>query len=250
MTARDWGVDPKVRAREPELMDAPGLERNRHLQALDALGRVNRVSLTASRVWREVERLWRSGSRPVRVLDVACGGGDVLIEIARRATRRRVPVQLVGYDVSAVAVERARARAGPHHRGDSGAVATRFEQLDVLAAPLPSGSHLVHCSLFLHHLSAGEATRLLQAMAAACEHILLVQDLRRTSLGYALAWLGLHTLTRSSVARTDGLTSVRSAFQIEEVRDLARHAGLEGAVVSPCWPQRFTLRWARERAGS
>jgi hypothetical protein len=77
---------------------------------------------------------------------------------------------------------------------------------------------------------------------------LLVQDLRRTHLGYALAWLGLHTLTRSPVARRDGLVSVRAAFTLEEASALARRAGLAEAVVRPCWPQRFVLRWVRGRA--
>lgn len=238
--AAAWGFDPSVRRREPELMDAPDLDRGLHLGALDALARVNRVSRTAARAWTEVERLWVEGRRPVRVLDVACGGGDVLIELARRARARAVEVDLLGYDTSAVALERAAARA----RDAVDPTPVRFERRDVLAAPLPAGQDLVLCSLFLHHLSRADVVTLLRSMADAAR-VLLVQDLRRTRLGYALAWLGLHTLTRSAVARRDGLVSVRSAFTLEEADDLAREAGLAGAVLRPCWPQRFALRWSR-----
>ena len=230
-------------------MDGLGLDRALHLHALDALGRVNRVSLTSARAWREVERIRRIEGEPVRVLDVACGGGDVLIDIARRARSRGVAVELLGCDLSPVALERARMRADGE-RGDSepappGPTTVRFEQHDVLDAPLPGGHHLVLCSLFLHHLSHGDAGRLLRSLAAASERVLLVQDLRRTRLGYALAWLGLHLLTRSVVARRDGLVSVQAAFTLGEARALARDAGLPGAEVRPCWPQRFTLRWTR-----
>ena len=242
------GVDPRVRRREPELMDGAGLDRDLHVQALDALARVNRVSLTSSRAWREVERLWREGVRPVRVLDVACGGGDVLIDLAGRARGRGIDVDLLGCDTSPVALERARASAGRpadgHGTHGRERAVLRFERRDVLGDALPTGHHLVLCTLFLHHLSEAEAVALLRAMAARA-HVLLVQDLRRTRRGYALAWLGLHTLTRSRVARRDGLVSVRAAFTLDEARALAAEAGLAGAVARPCWPQRFTLRWSR-----
>lgn len=232
-----------VRRREPELMDGAGLDRALHEEALTALHRVNRVSGTSGRAWREVTRLWEEGRRPVRVLDVACGGGDVLLDLSGRARRRGVQVDLVGCDSSAVALEWARARASEAGEGDT--FRPTFEQLDVTSDPLPRGQDLVLCTLFLHHLSEEEAARLLVAMAAACSGVLLVQDLRRTLLGFALAWLGLHTLTSSQVARADGLTSVRAAFDLAEARALVHAAGLAGAEVRPCWPQRFTLRWAR-----
>jgi 2-polyprenyl-3-methyl-5-hydroxy-6-metoxy-1,4-benzoquinol methylase len=188
-------------------------------------------------VWAEVRALARGGVRPVRVLDVACGGGDVLLDVAHRARRHGVEVDLWGCDLSEVALERARARA-------DGAT-TRFLALDVVREELPGRYDVVCSSLFLHHLARAEAVTLLRAMARASQSVVLVQDLRRSRLGYAFAWLGLHLLTTSDVARFDGPVSVRAAYTLEEARALAADAGLEGAVVRACWPERFTIRWAR-----
>jgi SAM-dependent methyltransferase len=219
-------------------MDGPDLDRVSHVLALGALARVNRISFAARRVLSEVERLHRNGRDTVRVLDVACGGGDVLHQIARYARRRRLRVELAGCDVSPVALEEAR-------RAVSDGSAVRFFELDVHRDRLPEGYDLVCSSLFLHHLSEEEAILLLRGMAAATRSALLVQDLRRTRLGYALAYAGLHLLTRSDVARSDGLTSVEGAFSIQEVTRLCELAGLERAEVRGCWPQRYTIRWCR-----
>ena len=230
--------DLAARVRRAELMDDPALEPARHLRALDALARVNRVSLTAARVWSEIVTLSRQGLRPVRVLDVGCGGGDVLQELARRSTRHAIAVELHGCDLSPVALGRA-AKTG------RGTPALQWHRLDALRDPLPGGCHVVCSSLLLHHLERELAVALLEAMAAATGRVLLVQDLRRTRLGYLFAWLGLMALTRSDVARSDGLVSVRAAFSMSEAGALCRAAGLEGAEVRACWPQRFTLRWVR-----
>jgi SAM-dependent methyltransferase len=226
------------RVRVPELMDDPTLDATRHACALDALARVNGLSGTARRVWREVRTLGRGGVRPVRVLDVACGDGHVLTEVGRRARRDGIDVDLCGCDLSPAALERARTRAG-------GEDVARFVQVDALRDELPGRHDVTTCSLFLHHLSEVEACRLLRAMAGAAERLLLVQDLRRTRTGYALAAVALRLITTSDVARHDGLVSVRAAFTLSEARSLVDSAGLAGADVRPCWPQRFTIRWAR-----
>jgi 2-polyprenyl-3-methyl-5-hydroxy-6-metoxy-1,4-benzoquinol methylase len=220
-------------------MDDPELSADRHLHALAALERVNRVSRAAPRLLEEVIRIHRRTSRPVRVLDVACGGGDVLAAMARAARRRGVPLELHGCDRS----ERALARA-------SAAVETDLvtHRLDVLLDPLPGTFDVVTTNLFMHHLSRGEAATLLQRLAAATADTLLVQDLRRTLRGYLLAWVGLHTLTRSDVARVDGLRSVRAAFTLDEMVELCGEAGLTGVEIAGVWPQRMRVLWHKRAA--
>lgn len=244
MFRRPAGVMPSGRMRDlserrvgVELMDAPDLDPARHLRALEGLARVNAVSLSAGRVWAEIEQLARLGVRPVRVLDVACGGGDVLAALARRAARAGFDVQLSGCDRSRTALERARVAGG--------ALGVTYMQLDVIEEPIPSGFDLVCSSLFLHHLQSEDAIRLLRGMAAATARHLFVQDLRRTWLGHVFARVGLWALTRSDVVRHDGPVSVESAFTVEEVQTLCGEAGLGTAQVGTCWPQRLTIRWAR-----
>jgi len=222
-------------------MDAPHLDPERHVQALRALARVNRISMVAVRVWRDVVQLSRErrdGGRdqPVRLLDVGCGGGDVMVDVARRARSAGIPLEVHGCDLSSVALEHGRREAERWN------VAADFLARDVVAEGLPGGYDLVCSSLFHHHLAHGEAVDLLRGMAAAGRWV-LVQDLLRGPVGYVLAWSGLRLLSRSDVAHVDGPRSVCAAFTLLEVRDMAAEAGLLGAVIRRGWPERFVLRW-------
>lgn len=219
-------------------MDATDLDPVRHIKALRALGRINRLSLAAGRIWGVVRRSAPKG-RPMRILDVACGGGDVPVALAERAQRRGTPLEITACDVSSTALEFARASA------EARGVEVTFLRLDAVHDELPGGFDLVCSSLFLHHLSNGEAASFLARLARA-GRALLVQDLRRTRTGYLLAAATVRTVTRSRVVRADGVRSVQAAFSLPEVARLTREADLEGARVEPCWPQRFALTWTSQ----
>jgi len=218
-------------------MDAPGLGRTEHIQALRALARVNILSLTARRIWTELLRLGMGSDRPLRLLDVGCGGGDVILALAARAQREELPLVVEGCDSNLVALSHGRAEARQEE------VHAHFFQLDVTQSALPEGYDLICSSLFLHHLAEEEAVKLLSGMARAGKSV-LVQDLLRSRIGYWLAYGTLRVLSTSRVAQVDGPRSVRAAFRVPEVRAMVLRAGLEGARVVPCWPERFLLTWS------
>jgi 2-polyprenyl-3-methyl-5-hydroxy-6-metoxy-1,4-benzoquinol methylase len=220
-------------------MDEPGLDPVEHRRALRALALVNCLSLTAGRIWNEIRRQAAdAGSRPLRLLDVACGGGDTIRQLKRRASRVGIPLDAHGCDVSPWALTFAREQASRE------GVEVTFFELDALGSPIPSGYDLVCSTLFLHHLTEDQVVGLLTGMAGA-GRTLLVQDLLRTRAGYWLAWSTLRLLSRSRVAQVDGPRSVLASFRVPEMAALARSAGLSGARIVPCWPQRFALFWSR-----
>lgn len=227
--------DLTARVREPEIMDDPSLERSEHREALVALSRVNRVSRTAVRITRELEGM--SGDRPLSLLDVGCGGGDAVIEVARWAARRGREIHAVGLDRSAAALEHAR-EAADRARAD-----VQFIEGDALNA-FPSGPwDLVVVNLFLHHLADEEVVELLSLVGGQARS-LLAQDLVRDRLGYLMAWFGMRLLSRSRVGHVDGPLSVRAGFLPDELLTLARRGGLRSARVRTSWPSRLVLSWS------
>ena len=102
----------------------------------------------------------------------------------------------------------------------------------MLDGPLPEDYDIVMCSLFLHHLDDEMAVDLLSKMAAAARRLVVVNDLRRSTIGYLLAWLGCRLLTRSPVVHVDGPRSVQAAFSLDEIRSVLKQSGLKSACFS------------------
>lgn len=237
-----WSLPP---SREPELMDDPRLSEAEHVIALGALARINAVSWTAGRLARAVvARLDTSGlpaAGPVRVIDIACGGGDVTVGLAARlgrvaAARGWAPPDVLGIDRSDLAIDRARRLAAARR------VNARFLVADVTADASPPCDVAVS-SLFLHHLDDAAAIALLAALAATARRGVVISDLVRSRLGLALAVLGTTLLARSRVARVDGPRSVRAARTPAEYRSLCTAAGIRGATVRRTWPERVLVEW-------
>jgi len=245
-----------TRHREPELMDQPGLEPHLHAHALNGLKRLNRFSRSSAILWRPIDALAkqrgnqrgkqsgdqaaRQSGKPVRVLDIASGGGDVVLSLARQAVRRGLSFEFQGCDISPFSVRYANEQAE-----SIGAANVSFTLLNAINEPLPAGFDVIMCSLFLHHLSQADALTLLSKMAEATQDMVLVNDLRRTRLGYAMAQLACRFLTRSPIVHVDGPISVAAAFTGDEARALATGAGLDAVNLTHHFPQRFLLSWRR-----
>src|SRR5262245_54092037 len=108
-----WWPSVSRRNLQPELMDQADLDSHSHAQALQGLRRINWASRSDAILWPPIRRLANQlQPRPLRILDVASGGGDVSIRLWQRARRQGVALEIVGCDVSPLAIEMAKKRAG------------------------------------------------------------------------------------------------------------------------------------------
>jgi len=226
---------------EPEDMDDPALATERLHGALAGLSRLNFVSNSARIIWRPIARLARElKTHRLRVLDIATGAGDVPLALWRRARRAGLSLDIHGIDFSPRSIEFARRRA------EQAKIPITFECRNALTDDLPTDFDVVMCSLFVHHLTNEDALRLLRRTAAATRHVVLINDLRRSRYGLALAYLASRVLTRCDVVHVDALRSVRAAFTPHELQQMAAQAGLTGVSITRRWPARMLLQWRRD----
>ncbi len=225
----------------PEKMDQPGLAPRAHAQALAALRRINFLSGTAFQIQRQITKLAPPESHPrIRILDLACGSGDVLINLVQLCRQKYQSVEAIGIDMSPFAIAQAQSLAVQRKIPQ-----IEFQVGEVLKDPLPTNCDIIISSLFLHHLETERVERLLSEAAEAAKLGIVISDLRRSKLGWLLAWVVARVITLSPIVRYDGPISVQGAFTTSEIREIAERVGIGTAEIRDCWPQRWMLRWSK-----
>jgi 2-polyprenyl-3-methyl-5-hydroxy-6-metoxy-1,4-benzoquinol methylase len=202
----------------PERMDQP-CSREEMRACLRDLARVNRIFLGHRPTfhWLESLRLGRLG-RPVRILDVGCGDGDLLRRLERWAEKRGIAVELTGIDLNANCIAIAREAA----KGSR----AEWVEGDVFNYSPAAPPHLVMNSLMTHHLPDGEVVRFLHWMEQNASVGWFINDLSRAPIPYHLFGWFAHALRLHPFVRHDGPVSFARAFQPADWRNLCAQAGL------------------------
>lgn len=194
-----------------ELMDDPDCDPARLRATLRRFGTVNRLVAGWAGVYRtHLRPALTALGRPGRVLDLGCGGGDVMAGLARRARGDGLAVEWLGVDPEPQAIAVAQARPtipGVHYRRtDSDGLLAEGASFDAVIS-----SHV------LHHLDSGMLPLFAAQSRALSSGIVLHSDIERGRLAYALYGIGITPLAPGTFLRTDGLRSIRRSYRAEEL---------------------------------
>lgn len=205
---------------QPEWMDvaeeaSPELERD-----LQNLASLNRRFGAWSSVLRKLSPLLRT-REPLRILDLATGGGDIPRLVVREARRLRCPVSIT-------AVDRQRATLVIAEKHSAGYPEISFVQADILDYEPAVPPDVVMCNLVLHHLDETDVIRLLRRFRGMARRAVLVTDLRRSRLAQAAILAVTELFYREPMTRHDARVSAGRAFSFAELQRLAVAAGWWG----------------------
>ena len=212
----------------------PELER-----ALKSLSRMHLLSMSSFSLSRAIIRLIDSENRVVRILDLGSGRGDVLCATARHLRHSGIRLCALGTDMNPQSVRIANKYATEHNSD------VRFECATASDALRANEFDIAISSLFMHHCSESQLLELFAIIREKATIGMVMSDLTRSALGYALTWAATHALSTSHVVRYDGLASVEAAFTRGELETLATKAGLSQSSVSSSFPLRLMLAWKR-----
>jgi ubiquinone/menaquinone biosynthesis C-methylase UbiE len=163
--------------------------------------------------------------RPVTILDLATGCADIPLAVSRWAERRAIPVQITASDYLEDVLALAREAVQDHP-------SISIARHDARSVALPDDSFdIVLCSLSLHHFPDDEAISILKEMNRLARHGFILNDLRRSRLGFVAAWIASRLTTRNRLTRNDAPLSVKRAFTPDELRHLLHQAGVDRAEV-------------------
>jgi len=228
-------LDFSRRSGAAEWMDDDAVDYATLRACLVDLAKVNRWTLAYGPTLAFLNGLNRRGlwpkDRPLYLLDVGSGAGDLIRTVDRWATRRGLAIDLTGIDLSPWS-ERAAAEATPPGRPITWVTADVFDDA--------RSADVITSSLFTHHLSDAMIVRFLRTMETRARIGWFINDLHRHPLPY----MGFKALSKAMgwhpFVQHDGPISIARAFTKADWRALIAQAGLSRDAVRIAW--RFPFR--------
>jgi hypothetical protein len=167
---------------------------NRHLGGVRGMTRMVRT-VAAER-----------GLKEIRWLDVAGASGDLVHDVQESLAGSGITLHPMVLD-----------RSASHLDGKYPSICG-----DALSLPFRDASFdLVSSTLFAHHLEPDDLVKFLGEALRVARHAVLINDLVRHPLHYALTLAG-RAIYRSRLTRHDAPVSVRRAYTVDEMRGLLR----------------------------
>ncbi len=227
-------VDIKRRADPaelPEWMDEPCSYEDFRACLVD-LAQVNSLTFAARPTLDFLERLWSSSPAELRIVDVGCGGGDMLRRIERWAAAKRIPVKLTGIDLNPYAARAARefTPAGSAIEWITGDAFSYTEPIDVVLS-----------SLFTHHLSETEIVSFLAWSERVAQRGWYVNDLCREPLSYKLFGILAGAMRWHRFVQHDGPVSFRRSFREDDWQRMTAAAGVPSTKLKRWTPARLCV---------
>ncbi len=196
----------------------------------------NRIIQTYPPTLRWLRQFAGTQNGPLHIVDVGCGGGDMLRRVEAWARKNNMAVKLTGIDLNPYAAQVAR---------ESSPATSEIEWVtgDAISYQPETPTDVVISSLFTHHLPDAEIVRFLEWMERVTVRGWFINDLHRERMPYygyrALSWL----MRWHSFVQHDGPVSVRCSFAAADWQSYIAAAGLraEDVSIETVWPARLCV---------
>ena len=222
------------RSREKEIMDdldcsGPVLEQT--LRELKTINRLLGGNGVTNRGLSEVVQ--RFPQDQYCVVDLGCGGGDMIAVMQAWASKKHIPIQFIGVDANgntiALAKERQAALSEVHWQ-----VANVFD-----STFLEEQVDIATCTLFTHHFTDEELVQLFQGLKRKVRLAIVINDLHRHPIAYySIKWL-TRWFSKSPMVQNDAALSVLRSFKRRDWNSIFEEAGLGKVEIH--W--RWAFRW-------
>jgi 2-polyprenyl-3-methyl-5-hydroxy-6-metoxy-1,4-benzoquinol methylase len=200
-----------------ELMDDPACDPEALNRTYRRFSEVNRQLSQWGRLYRQYLRPLLNEHPKLHILDLGCGGGDVVRLIHRLAVQDGFQPKLTGADPD----DRAIAFAQQHDAPDS---FTFLKKSSTQLIQSGAAFDVVISNHVLHHLDPKQLRSFARDANVLSRKMVLFNDIYRNDWAYALFQIYTFGRFRNSFIRTDGLRSIRRSYTASE---LAQHLGPE-----------------------
>ena len=228
-------VDTSHRSSEMEIMDDFTIEGALFRDTLDKLEIINRFLGGNSVTINGLKNLLKNQSKnkTITIVDLGCGNGDILRDVAKFGRKNNYSFNLIGIDANLAAIEYAKELSKEYSE-------LSFKTIDILSEDFKKQSYdVVLCTLFLHHFKNEELISFLKTTTNKATIGVVVNDLHRHKLAYYLFKL-IGFFIKNKMVRQDGLTSVLRAFKRKDLENIAKEMKVHFSVQ---WKWAFRYLW-------
>lgn len=228
-------VNTKYRSEAPEIMDDFNIEGELLRDTLDKLELINRLLGGNKVTVGGVKTLLKHHpkNREITIIDIGCGHGDILRDVARFGRNEGYRFKLIGIDANKDAIAYARELSQEIEE-------ISFKDMDIFSSAYRNlDCDIVLCTLFLHHFPPKDAEKLLKENLEKAQIGIVVNDLHRSRLAYYLFNL-ITVFAKNRMVREDGLTSILKAFKKRELQDITNKLKAKACIQ---WKWAFRYQW-------
>ena len=230
-------INTKFRTDDPEIMDDFAMEGEILRNALDKIAKINQLLGGNQLTLQGVEKLLNNIPKQteITILDVGCGNGDMLRNLADYGTKNNLKFNLIGIDANQFTINYAKKLS--HNYSN---ISYKLE--DIFDKPFSQLKYdIILCTLTLHHFKEDEIIELLKIFNANSKIGIVINDLQRSAIAYRL-FQGLSFVFRlNKMTKQDGLTSILRGFKKQELIDFSEKLKLKNYKIH--WKWAFRYQW-------
>lgn len=223
------------RSYELELLDAPNIPKELLFQNLRELDAVNRLLGGHVITLSGIKKLVTDKNKIYHIVDIGCGGGDAMLQIAKWGKANNYKVKLIGVDMNADCIDYMK-NACKDFSEIEGVI---MDYRDYLKTN--TDVDIVHCSLFCHHLKDDELVELFQYMNKYARVGFVINDLQRHWFAYYSIKFLTRLLNGSSLVKNDAPLSVLRGFRKEELNKLLENSKTKHYSIEWKWAFRYLV---------
>ena len=228
-------VNTTYRTDEEEIMDDFSIDGPILNDALDKLAIINKLLGGNIVTLNGLKKLLKNQpkTKPITIVDLGCGGGDILRAIAKYGKNEGYNFQLIGVDANKNASDYAASLSIDYEN-------IKFLHVDVFSEEFKTMHYdIVITTLFLHHFKEAQLLQLLNHLLKITTIGIVVNDLHRHRLAYYLFKL-ITIPVENKMIIEDGLTSVLRGFKRKELVDLSKQMNSSYQLK---WKWAFRYQW-------
>jgi 2-polyprenyl-3-methyl-5-hydroxy-6-metoxy-1,4-benzoquinol methylase len=176
----------------------------------------------------------KDGER-LKIVDLGCGGGDMLKLLSRHFRKKKQPVQLIGVDANPNIIAYAWVNS-------SDCLDITYETLDILSNDFKFKRYdIVFATLFFHHFTSAQLIEIFTSLKKQTRVGIVINDLHRHWLAYYSIKFLTSLFSKSSMVRNDAPLSVMRGFSKNELKEILYHAGIDKYSLEWKWAFRWQL---------